>query len=177
MIGASVAYGARIQIRTLQRPFLATRYFSALMILEFMLVVPMGSYFYAFYPDWSWMYLIDTSQASTAVGVMAVSAYPIAAWLGYLVGYYSARGQSDWVTVMFIVFMFVGLVVMFFVAKHKLLLVGTYEQYHRDVGLRTLASTSLLPSLLLSTSGLGVCWLYLIYRFVQEGRLSLRALQ
>jgi hypothetical protein len=38
-----------------------------------------------------------------------------------------------------------------------------------------LISTSLLPSMALAVSGLGVCWSYLVYRFVQEGRFSLRA--
>ena len=71
-VGVSVAYAARIQIRTLQRPLFFSRYFSALMMLELMILLPIGAYFYAFYPDWSWMYLVDTTTANAAIGVMTV---------------------------------------------------------------------------------------------------------
>ncbi len=174
LVGASVAFASRIQIRTLQRPVFSTRYFIALMMFQVMILLPVGVYFYAFYPDWSWMYLIDTAALSSGVGVMAMAAYPISASLGYMVGYYSARGSSDWVTVMFMMFMIVGLIGLVAVAKNKIIWVGTYEQFHRAAGLRALTKTSLLPSMLLSISGIGVGWSYLIHRFIQEGRLSLR---
>ncbi len=175
LIGASVAYSARVQIRTLQRPVFLTRYFSALLMFQVMVLIPIGIYFYTFYPDWSWMYLVDTSNLSRGVGVMTIVAYPISACMGYLIGYFSTRGQSDWVTLMFIVFMVVGLAGLFVVGKDKFIWVGTYDQYHRDAGLKLLTVTSLLPSILLSLGGIGICWSYLIYRFIQEGRLSLRA--
>lgn len=176
LVGSSVAYAARIQIRTLQRTAFTTRYFSALMLFEGMILIPIGAYFYSFYPDWSWMYLLESATLSGGIGVMTMVGYPVAAALGYLVGYYSARASSDWVTIMFIIFMFIGLVGLIAVAKNKLYWVGTYEQYHRAAGLKTLTSTSLFPSMLLALSGLGVCWTYLVYRFNQEGRLSLKAL-
>lgn len=175
LIGSSVAFTARIQIRTLQRPMFTARYFIALMLFQTMIFIPTGVYFYAFYPDWSWMYLVDTSSIGQALGVMAILSYPTATVMGYLVGYYSARGSSDWVTVMFMIFMVIGIIGLFAVAKEKFYWVGTYEQYHRSAGIKPITSTSLLPSMLLSLSGFGVCWSYLLYRFFQEGRLSLRA--
>jgi hypothetical protein len=175
LVGASIAFSARVQIRTLQRPVFSTRYFMALLMFQAMILLPIGTYFYSFYPDWSWMYLVDTSSLSAGVAVMAMAVYPVAAAMGYLIGYYSARSSSDWVTVMFIVFMIVGFIGLFAVAKNKIMWIGTYEQYHRAVGLKALISTSLLPSMALAVSGLGVCWSYLVYRFVQEGRFSLRA--
>lgn len=175
LIGASVAFAARIQIRTLQRPILSARYFLALMIFEFVIMLPIGIYFYSFYPDWSWMYLVDTQNAATGISVMAIVGYPVTAAMGYLVGHYSARSSSDWVTVMFMVFMFVGLFGLFVVGKDQILWVGTYDQYHRDAGIKSLASTSVLPSMILSISGIAVCWAFLVYRFLQEGRLSLKA--
>lgn len=174
-VGVSIAYAARIQIRTLQRPLFFSRYFSALMMLELMILLPIGAYFYAFYPDWSWMYLVDTTEANAAIGVMTIISYPIAALMGYMVGYYSARGNSDWVAVLFAVFVLIGLLGMIIVAKDKLLWVGTYTQYHRDAGLKPVLSTSLFPSVILSFFGVSTCWFYLVFRFVQEGRLSLRA--
>jgi hypothetical protein len=176
LVGASVAFAARVQIRTLQRPVFSTRYFFALMLFQLMIFLPVCVYFYAFYPDWSWMYLINTNTMSRGIGVMAMIAYPVASIMGYLVGYYSARGGSDWVTVMFMVFMIVGLIGLFAVAADKLYWVGTYEQYHRAAGLKAVTATSLLPSMLLALSGIGVSWSYLLFRFVQEGRLSVKAL-
>jgi hypothetical protein len=175
LIGASVAYAARIQIRTLQRAIFSSRYFMALMMFGFAILLPVGVYFYAFYSDWSWMYLADTSQMSGGIVVMAMASYPIAAIMSYLVGYFSARGNSDWVTLMFLILMVVGLIGLVGVASDKLFWVGTYEQYHRNTGLRQFTNTSLFPSSLLALSGICVCWFYILYRFIQEGRMSLRS--
>lgn len=175
LIGASVAFCARIQIRTLQRPVFTSRYFTALMLLEAMIVIPIGIYFYTFYPDWSWMYLVDTASSGPGLAVMAITMYPLAATMGYLVGYYSARGSGDWVTLVFMMFLMLGLVGLFAVAADKVFWVGTYDQFYRNVSLKGFAATSLLSSTLLALSGLGVSWGYLLYRFVQEGRLSLKA--
>ena len=176
LIGASVAYSARVQIRTLQRAIFSSRYFAALLMFGLMIVLPVGIYFQTFYPDWSWMYLVDTSKLRTGLVVMAMAVYPIAAVMSYLVGYFSARGKSDWVTLMFLVLMALGLAGLFWIAPDKLLWVGTYDQYHRNTGLTAFTKSSLFPSTLLALGGIGVCWFYLIYRFVQEGRLSLRSL-
>ncbi len=175
LIGASVAYAARIQIRTLQRAIFGSRYFLAMMMFGLGILLPVGIYFYAFYSDWSWMYLADTSKMSGGIVVMAMVSYPIAAIISYLVGYFSARGNSDWVTLMFLLLMVIGLIGLFAVAPDKIFWVGTYEQYHRNTGLRQFAATSLFPSTLLALSGICVCWFYILYRFVQEGRMSLRA--
>jgi hypothetical protein len=172
LLGASVAFAAHTQIRTMQRPVSYNRYFNALMLLEALVVVPAGIYFAAFYPDWSWMYLVDAAYLPTGTSVMAIAAYPVAAALGYLVGYFSARSASDWVTVVFMVFVllsFGGLLVM---AGEKLSVLGTYEQYHRNVGLKAFAESSLLPSAALAWLCIGASWGYLLYRFVREGRLA-----
>ena len=112
-VGVSVAYSARIQIRTLQRSLFFNRYFAALIMLETMILIPIGIYFYIFYPDWSWMYLVDTSASNPGIGVMALSSYPTAAVMGYLVGYYSSRGNSDWVALALMVFVAVGIAGLF----------------------------------------------------------------
>ena len=171
LIGASVAFGARVQIRTLQRHVFSTRYFIALMMLELMIVVPMGIYFYVFYPDWSWMYLVDSQELPQGVGAMTIIAYPVAGAMGYLVGYYSARSSSDFVTALFMAFMGLGILGLFVAAKNQFLWVGTYAQFHRDVGLKFITTTSLVPSSTLALVGLGSCWGYLMFRFVKEGRM------
>ncbi len=176
LIGSSVSYGARIQIRTLQRHVFTTRYFSALMLLETTIILPVGLYFYMFYPDWSWMYLVNPATLNPGVAVMAFAAYPVSAAMGYLVGYYSARSNSDFVTLMFMGFLSVGLLLLYIAAKNQFLWLGTYDQYHRDVGLAFIADTSVLPSFVLSVLGIGICWSYLIYRFMREGRITSQAL-
>jgi hypothetical protein len=174
LVGASIAYSARIQIRTLQRPVFQSRYFTGLVMLELIILMPVGIYFYTFFPDWSWMYLVDSLSIPPGLGAMALVAYPVAGLLGYLVGYFSARGNSDWVTLMFLVFVGAGLVGMFVVADEQLLWLGTFEQFRRNTGLKPLADTSLMPSMILAWSGAVICWAYLFYRFHHEGRLSLR---
>ena len=175
LIGASISFAARIQIRTLQKPLFQARYFNALMLFQLMIIAPVGVYFYAFYPDWSWMYLVNTAESSGAITVMAIISYPIAATMGYMVGYYSAKSSSNWITIVFIAFMLIGLLGILTLAHDKIFNVGTFHQFHRAVGTQRLVSTSLLPSILLSITGILVCWSYLIYHFVQEGQSSLRS--
>ncbi len=167
-----MAYGARVQIRNLQRPVFYNRYFGSLLLLECFVLVPACIYFAGFYPDWSWMYVVDTHWLPTGVSIMAVAACPIAATMGYLVGYFSARSKSDWVTVMFMLFAVFGVVGLFVVGHDQIGSLGTYEQYHRNVGLKPLTSTSLLPSIVLAWAGAVVCWGYLLFRFGREGRLA-----
>jgi hypothetical protein len=174
-IGASIAFCARVQIRTLQRHVFTTRYFIALMMLEAMIVLPVGIYFYIFYTDWSWMYLVNSATLNSGVGAMAVIAYPMAASMGYLVGYYSARSGSDWITVMFMVFIGTGLLGLFIAAKNQFVWVGTYEQYQRDVGLKFIRSTSLVPSISAAVVGIGTGWIHLLLRFSREGRVTLQS--
>ena len=169
-IGASTAFSARVQIRTLQRHVFTTRYFIALMMLETMIVLPIGAYFYIFYTDWSWMYLVNSTNLESAVGAMAVMTYPMAASLGYLVGYNSARSGSDWITLMFLAFIGAGLVGLAAAAKNQFVMVGTYEQYHRDVGLKSIWVTSLVPSISAAGAGIVISWVHLLIRFSKEGR-------
>ncbi len=175
LVGASVAFAARVQIRNLLRPVFSNRYFIALMLLEVMILLPAGAYFQAFFGDWSWMYLVDSRVLPLGIEVMAIFAYPVAATMGFLVGYFSARSNSDWVTAVFMGVMGLGLLGLIAVAKGKLGVVGTFNQYHRNVGLSPLTGSSLFPSILLAWSGIAICWGYLVYRFAREGRLSLSA--
>jgi hypothetical protein len=172
LMGASIAFSARLQIRALQRSVPYNRYLNALLLLEVLLVVPAGIYFAAFYPDWSWMYLVDARNLPTGLSVMAIASYPVAAALGYLVGYFSARCASDWVTVIFLLFVAFSLVMLFVMSGDKVSSLGTYEQYHRNVGLKSFASTSLLPSTFLAVACFCASWGHLLYRFSREGRLT-----
>ena len=172
LFGASVAYAARVQIRTLQRHLFVTRYFIALMMLEMLIVVPVGIYSYVFYSDWSWMYLVNSATVNPALAVMAVASYPVASAMGYLVGYYSARSGTDFVTAMFMGFLGLGLLGLFIAAKNQFLWVGTYEQFHRNVGLKPIFATSLFQSNILAVICVLVCWVHLMYRFVKEGRMT-----
>ena len=175
IVGASVAFAARVQLRNLQRPVFANRYFTALVLMEVVVLLPVGVYFRVFYEDWSWMYLVDGSALPPGVGVMAMGTYPLAATMGFLVGTFAARSSSDWLTGVFLAVLAAALAGLFVVADDKLLWLGSYDQYHRNVGLLPLAETSLLPSVLLTWCGILVCWAHLLYRFVREGRLAVRA--
>lgn len=172
LVGASIAWCARVQIRSLQRPVFYNRYFSALVMLEIMIFVPVGMYYNGFYPDWSWMYLVDTRTIPAGLSVMALAAYPVAAAMGYLVGYFSAKGNADWVSILFLLFLGLGLVGMFIVGTNKLSHLGTYDQYRNNVNLEKWTTTSLFPSILVTWPGVAVAWGYILLRFWKEGSIS-----
>ncbi len=175
LIGTTVAFSARKQIRTLQRHLFASRYYAALIMLDFMIIIPAGLYFCVFYPDWSWMYLVDTSKLNLAVSVMTVISYPLSASMGYLVGYYSARSNSDWVSIVFILFMALGMLGLFISASDQFSWVGTYEQYRRDIGLKPIGDTSLALSVGVAVICIGVSWLFLTLRFSKESKVTLQS--
>ncbi|MBN2528736.1 MAG: hypothetical protein JXR76_20265 [Deltaproteobacteria bacterium] len=172
LVGASVAWAARVQIRSLQRPVFSSRYFIALIMLEIMIFLPVGIYFNGFYPDWSWMYLVDTRSIPAGLTAMALVLYPVAATMGYLVGYFSARGNSDWVSLIFLVFLGFGLVSLFIVGANKFTLLGTFDQYHNNVNLRSWTATSLFPSIVVCWLGVAASWGYILLRFWKEGHIS-----
>lgn len=172
LVGATVAYCAKIQIRSLQRPVFYNRYYTALLMLEIMIFLPVGMYFNGFYPDWSWMYLVDSRTLPTGLSAMALAAYPVSATMGYLVGYFSAKSNSDWVSMMFILFLVFGLIGLFVVGVNKFIHLGTFDQYHNNVNLRKWTQTSLFPSILVTWVGVFVAWGYLLFRFWREGHFT-----
>jgi hypothetical protein len=175
LVGASVAYSARVQIRSLQRPVFYNRYFTALLMLEVLIFLPVGIYFNGFYPDWSWMYLLDTRALPPGVTAMAMAIYPVTATMGYLVGYFSSKSNSDWVSVMFMGFLLLGLMGLLAVGTEKLGNVGTFDQYHNNVNLQRWTDTSLLPSVIVVLLGIPVAWGYLLLRFWREGNVHATA--
>lgn len=172
LVGATVAYCAKVQIKSLQRPVFYNRYFTALLMLEIIIFLPVGMYFNGFYPDWSWMYMVDTRSIPVGVGAMALAAYPMAAAMGYLVGYFSTKGNSDWVSIMFILFLVFGLIGLFIVGFNKFVHLGTFDQYHNNVNLKNWKNTSLFPSIIISWLGIFVAWGYILLRFWKEGNIS-----
>lgn len=172
LVGASVAWAARIQIRSLQRPVFQSRYFTALLMLELLIFLPVGIYYNGFYPDWSWMYLVDTRNIPAGLTAMALFLYPVSACMGYLVGYFSARGNSDWVSMMFLMFLGLGLIGLFIVGFDKFTHLGTFDQYHNNVNLKRWTTTSLFPSVLVTWPGVVVSWGYILFRFWKEGSVS-----
>jgi hypothetical protein len=175
LAGTSVAFSARIQIRNLQRPIFYNRYFTALLMLEVFTLLPVGIYFESFYPDWSWMYLVDTRTISAGLNVMALASYPMTAAMGYLVGYFSAKSNSDWLSIIFMLFLVAGLAGLFIVGIEKIGYLGTYDQYHNNVNLRKWTDTSLLPSFIVSWIGIFTGWGYLMFKFWKEGSLTMAA--
>ncbi|MCK9522777.1 MAG: hypothetical protein M0R76_06970 [Proteobacteria bacterium] len=172
MFGASTAYGARVQIKNLQRPIFYNRYFAVIALFQVLLTLPAGAYFTAFYPDWAWMYLIDTSRTALGIHVMALLASPLAATAGYVIGYFSARSNSDWVTLLFLAFLGLAFAGLFAVAWDKIGYLGTYQQFHHRLNLVPFTQTSLFPSMIIAVLGLFAAAGYTGYRFWHEGALS-----
>ncbi|MBN2804676.1 MAG: hypothetical protein JXR91_16395 [Deltaproteobacteria bacterium] len=172
LAGTSVAFSANIQIKSLQRPLFYNRYFTALLMLEIMVFLPAGIYFSGFYPDWSWMYLVNTSKMSPGISAMALLAYPATAIMGYLVGYFSAKSNSNWVSIMFMIFLIAGLLGLFIVGSEKLTLLGTYDQFSNNVNLIKWTESSLLASYIVAIIGILTGWGFILYKFWLEGHLT-----
>lgn len=121
---------------------------------------PVSAYFLAFEPDWSLAYLVDTAQASAALGpaltLLEVASVPG----GFLLGRWLLERGGEEATLLRALsggaVLTLGAVML---GLRRFAVQGSYAQYHGDFGTQPLAGSSLGYAILLLgfwlTAGLG----------------------
>ncbi len=168
LLGSLCAWSGRSVVRLASRSAIVSPYFATLLLGELFLMVPLGSYLYLFYPDWSWAYLVSAPRVPSAVVVLVLLGYPLAAVSGYLGAVAACRAGQDRV-VMSALGTGTGIVLIaILLTWGRIGAVGTYEQYHRAFGLRALHSSGLGAFLLASLVGLGFAWTFALVRLRRD---------
>ncbi len=145
----------------------------ALVALVGMVLSPAAALLVARFPDWSVCYLFDTSfLAEPAVLVLSL---PVAAVGGFFFAHRLLRRGKLAVVVVIVAVALLLAAAVGFVMRAPLLVVGTYDTYHRGAGTRPLTDTALIYLLAGSAVILVIGWVTAIWRVAVVTRASLRA--
>lgn len=112
-----------------------------------LLFVPFNAYFLAFAPDWSFLYTLDTSEHLGVLIVVSLLLDCGSVWLGF----YAARrylSPSPATLLRVLVPALALLLVFLALTRRRLGVEATYEQFHGNFGVRSVAGTALGYSLL-----------------------------
>ncbi len=129
-------------------------------LFSLLVFAPIGAYFIAFNPDWSYAYLVDSQRLPTAVdlGLVLLDAASVPAGFAVAARRASLHRLGAVVRIAAlptaVPVLFVG------VLFRRLAIQATYAQFHGDFGTRSAAGSSLGYSLLWMTAVLaaGVLW-------------------
>lgn len=108
-------------------------YFLALVMFQLFFFIPLGTYLYFYYPDWSLMFFADPAAmdpvAVRLTGLFAVAGYMIAAMVGFAVSatlIRKDRARQAWIATVVVA---VGLGVFSLITMTRLMEVGTYAEF------------------------------------------------
>lgn len=142
-IGVAAAAAAKTELLLSPRPPLLTAAFSAFFTFVLFVLVPISVYFYVFHGDWFLLYLVDTGHVPSAIALVGFALQAGTATLGFLVGTALVRAQhmvAVYVTIGACVLLAAGIVP---VAMDRLMVVGSFAQFHGSFGLIGYAETPL----------------------------------
>lgn len=169
-IGLAAALAGRSELRISPRSAPMTRSFSALMIFMVLTLVPISVYFYIFHGDWFLLYLIDVNTLPSAIALVGFVLEAALGGLGFVVGAQMVRSQRDTVGGVLCGLALIVSVVVVVIAKDRLGVVGTYQQFHGGFGLTPFQNGPVMHGTALMSAILVCGVLYLLYRLHTSGR-------
>ncbi len=172
VFGSAIALSSRGQLRVSSRTWFTTRYFVATVAFHGLVVLPSAAYRYFFHPDWSYMYLVDTSFAPVALSITGLIVLLAAGVGAFLIGSYCVRSNREWLILTVIVTAVAGIALVATLGVSRLGVVGTTAQQLGSYGLLQLHETDLLPAMLVMGGCVLGGWIYILVLFSREGTTS-----
>jgi hypothetical protein len=149
-LGVAFAWLGRRELRRVTPGDPGSRGLAIATLFGLCVFAPVSAYFLAFEPDWSLAYLVDTAQASAALGpallLLEVASVPGGFLLGQLL---LTRGGEDATLVRLLsagAVLTLGAVML---GLRRFAVQGSYAQFHGDFGTQPLAGSSLGYAILL----------------------------
>jgi hypothetical protein len=170
LFGLAVAYASRTSTRLSSRSLFRSRAYLALLVSEGMLGIPIATYLYVFYRDWSFMYFVDGARVPSAIAVAIVATFPFVASVGFAVGVGLLRARRDAVLGGTLVAVGVACLAAGAVLRRRLLLVGPFGGYHGGYGMRAITRSALGPVAGLLSTTLVAGWAYVVWRTGRESK-------
>lgn len=168
--GLLATLAGRVELRVTPRPALLTQSFSAYALFAYLVLVPVGLYFYVFHGDWFLLYLVDVRHIPSALALIGFAAIGGVGALGFLAGAALVRSQRDGVAAALALLALAGGGGVILLAKERLALVGNYTQFARGFGLETYGTGALMMGTVLMSVVLFLAFGALMLRLQQSGR-------
>lgn len=168
--GVAAAAAAQVELRLSPRSALLSRAFSAFIVFEVLLVVPVSLYFYVFHGDWTLLYVVDARSVPSALAVLLFALEVAIGVSGFAASASLVRGQRR--TLSYVLAGSVSVVLVGGVAllASRMAVVGTYGQFRGGFGLRSWTETAVLPGVVAMIAVLLLGLAYLIFRIVGSSR-------
>jgi hypothetical protein len=127
-VGAILALSAHSQIRSAPS-VLRGPWFRETTIFAFLIFLPTGVFFYLQWPDWSWLYYVDSRQVSGLLTGLTWLSYPLSVLVGFLLSALLLRGRRPRLALVVPAFGVVALIGVTAAAFHRFVHLTTYDQY------------------------------------------------
>lgn len=151
LLGLCFTACARTQLESGAEPW--RRELGLVLSFAVLTVAPIASYLYLMYPDWSWMYLVPPARLPRGIGLAVVVVTTLMAPVGFLLGWIALRllpGRKDRGLAAVVGVVLCGLITLVALARHRLSVVGRFEDYQSHTLVRPLLGTKLGFAWLLS---------------------------
>jgi hypothetical protein len=102
----------------------------AVLSFEAIILWPVALYYYLVYPDWSWMYFVDSRRLPSGVSILVLLAYVATLLGGYLAGWALLRARRERVLLAAMGGVSLTIAVFVISCRHRLLSSGTFAEYH-----------------------------------------------
>lgn len=145
--GALAALVGRHEVKLSPRHALLTRAHAAYVIYATFVLVPAAAYFYTFHGDWFALYLFDTSSIPSAVALVAFGGMVGIGVMGFAAASSLVRASRESFAMGLTGAAIFFAIIVPLVLRDRLDSVGTIEQFRGGFGLAPIATTALLPGI------------------------------
>lgn len=148
-LGLAFAWAARRELRRVTSRGIGSRSLSVASLFSVLVFAPVCSYFLAFEADWSLAYLLDTAQASAALGPGVLLLELLTVPGGFLLGGFLLQRYDETALLRAAGAAAVATLGALMLGLRRFGVQGSYAQYHGDFGTQPLAGSSLGYAILL----------------------------
>lgn len=138
-----------------QEKSIFNRYFRRAFLFQLLVFVPMGIYLVTTWPDWSWMYTIDTSAHPNQVWLgplLASVGYMVMMLIGYITGHVLVRINEESSARLLMVMGLIGLALAGFLPFYPrpgVMWLGTTEQFRAGIAPLAIKDTKWVVSFII----------------------------
>ncbi len=166
--GALAAHAGRDEVRQSAEPIWRWEAFLAYALFVGFLLLPTSIYFYVFHADWFLHYVIDTSSAPWAWGLLACFLVIGAAALGFRIGATLCRASRDRAARRITVGAFIVALAVWPLFWSRISLVGSHRQFTRDYGLTEFFASPAFYSGLVTLIIVSIAFGWVVFRIDRQ---------
>lgn len=146
--GLAAALAGKTELRVSPRPPVLSRSFFAWLSFAVFVLVPISTYFYAFYGDWFLLYTIDIRRIPSALAMVGFGFEVLVGVAGFAIAGLLIRGQRDGIAAGLLALSLLTAAAVIPATGDRLSRVGSYAQFQGGFGLVPYGSGTLMTGTL-----------------------------